>query len=806
MELSSFNMFLLFLILFSAAAIVAQDILPGSTLHASNPQQSWTSPNKSFTLSFIHESDNAYFAAITYNGVPIWRAGGDPGGSVNSSAELRFLQDGNLQLVVVAGPTTSLVWQSNTSGQGIDSASLDNSGNFMLKNGNVPIWTTFDNPTDTIMPEQNFTVGDVLRCGFYSFHLLSSGRISLRWNSSVEYYTYAGINVTNTLNVSSPSLAMQSVGILSLLDPLFTNDVFMARGSDYGPSDDTLRFVKLDCDGNMRMYSSSLSDGVGSRVVRWTAVSDQCEVFGFCGSFGVCRYDDTDAGPICGCPSRNFEPVDPNDGRRGCRMRGDIRSCQTTMLSLNNTLFLTFPPQIDTDYFTANIRACRSNCLVDSTCVASSSMADGTGVCYMKRSDFISGYHSQILTSTSYVKVCDPAMPNPPVSSRKDGEGSAALEIGVIVLGSSLFIVILVGGFLLFKCRDRPSYESLVSEYSFSDYASGVPVQFSYKKLQQLTKGFKEKLGEGGFGSVYRGILSNKMVVAVKQLEGIGQGEKQFRMEVATISNTHHLNLVRLVGFCSEGKHRLLVYEFMKNGSLDNFIFESSSSSDEKILDWDCRYRIALGTAKGMTYLHEECRDCILHCDIKPENILLDESYNARISDFGLARMLNLNDHRHRSLITVRGTRGYLAPEWIANLPVTSKADVYSYGMVLLEIVSGRRNFEVSPETGNRRFSLWAYEEFEKGNVGAVVDRRLVESDIDIVQAMRLLQVSFWCIQEHPSPRPTMGKVVQMLEGIADVQKPPPPLFLADGSAHPSAVISSVSSSQMTAISSLVSS
>lgn len=681
----------------------------------------------------------------------------------------------------------------------------------MLKNGSLPIWATFDNPSDTIVPDQNFTVRSVLRCGNYSFHLSSSGRIALRWNSSIEYYSFAGINVTGSLNVSSPRLGMQSVGILSLFDPSLPSAVNMAQGSDYGDSsDNTLRFVKLDCDGNMRMYSSSVSEGSGNKVMRWTAVSDQCTVFGFCGSFGVCRYDEADVDPICECPSRNFEAVDPSDGRKGCRRIGDLRTCQSTMLSMNNTLFLTYPPDTDSDYFTANIRACRSNCLVDSTCIASSSMADGTGVCYMKRSGFISGYHSPILTSTSYVKVCDPIMPNSPISSRNDGDASAKLKVGVIVLASCLFIVILVGGFLWMNFRSKPSYESLASEYSFSDYASGVPVQFTYKKLQLLTKGFKDKLGEGGFGSVYKGVLSNKMVVAVKQLEGIGQGEKQFRMEVATISSTHHLNLVRLVGFCSEGKHRLLVYEFMKNGSLGHFLFPSlessssppSSSDNEKVLNWGVRYNIALGTAKGMTYLHEECRDCILHCDIKPENILLDEGYNARISDFGLARLLNLNDHRHRSLITVRGTRGYLAPEWIANLPVTSKADVYSFGMVLLEIVSGRRNFEVSPETKNRRFSIWAYEEFEKGNVGAILDRRLVESEIDFVQAMRLVKVSFWCIQEHPSFRPKMGKVVQMIEGICEVEKPPPPIYMADGSAPSSVTISSSSSSQKAAASS----
>ncbi|KAL8481968.1 hypothetical protein ACS0TY_028204 [Phlomoides rotata] len=167
-----------------------------------------------------------------------------------------------------------------------------------------------------------------------------------------------------------------------------------------------------------------------------------------------------------------------------------------------------------------------------------------------------------------------------------------------------------------------------------------------------------------------------------------------------------------------------------------------------------------------MTYLHEECHDCILHCNIKPENTLLDDNYCVRIS-VGLARLINLNDHMYRSLMIVRGTRGY--------------------GMVLLEIVSGRKNFEVSSEISNNKFSLWVYEEFEKGNVGAILDPRLMEDDIDMVQAMRLVQASFWCIQQQSLIRPTMGNVVQMIEGICDVDKPPPPL----GMIHSSAVISS---------------
>ncbi|PIN12632.1 Serine/threonine protein kinase [Handroanthus impetiginosus] len=742
MTLSSSTLFLLLFILFSATAIMADEISPGSTLYASNPGQSWNSPSTNFSLSFVQESQNTYFAAVMYNGIPIWKAGGEPGGAVNSSASLRFLPNGNLQLIVGStGLAGSIVWQSNTAGRGITSASLEDSGNFILKNGSFPAWTTFDNPTDTILPGQNFTVNHVLRCGSYFFRLLPSGEMCLRWNDSVEYYKSKGINNTDNINFTSPSLRMQSIGILSLFDPLLSNPLLMARGNDYGEaSDNTLRFVKLDCDGNVRIYSSAISSGRGNKIVRWTAVTDQCLVFGYCGNFGVCKYEEFNAAPVCGCPSQDFDLIDRNDARKGCRRKEDIQDCETTILSLDSSLFLTFPPDTHPDVFTVSISSCRSNCLADPTCVASTSFADGTGFCYMKRSVFISGYQSPTLTSTSYIKVCQPGNPNPQLPSRKVSRNSKALKISVVILGSSLFLTVLASGLLGFYSRSKPRYESLLSQYSVSDYTSGVPVEFSYKELQKETKQFKEKLGEGGFGSVYKGVLSNKMAVAVKQLEGIGQGEKQFRMEVATISSTHHLNLVKLIGFCSEGRHRLLIYEFLKNGSLDRFLF--TPESDKKVLNWERRYNIASGVARGITYLHEECRDCILHCDIKPENILLDENYNARISDFGLARLLNMNDHRHRSMITVRGTRGYLAPEWAANLPITPKADVYSYGMVLLEIVSGRRNFEVSSETNNKRFSLWAYEEFEKGNIEGVVDRRVMEHDVDMVQVKRAVQYS----------------------------------------------------------------
>ncbi|XP_071737780.1 G-type lectin S-receptor-like serine/threonine-protein kinase At1g34300 [Rutidosis leptorrhynchoides] len=771
-------MITLILLLFIAAAattVAGDDILPGQSLSAANPSSKWSSPNNTFSFSFIPNSQpqqNTFYAAVTYNGIPIWIAGGDSA-VADSTATLTLLSDGNLRLV--NGSTNHIVWQSNTANRGITKASLDDTGNFVLKNDTVSsIWATFDNPTDTIVPGQNFTTGNVLTSGLYSLKLMNSGNLTLRWNDSIVYWTL-GLNSSVNTNLTSPTLGLQSIGILSLSDPNLPTSVIMAYSSDYAEGPDIFRFTKLDNDGNLRIYSSS---SAGSQNVRWAAVSDQCQVFGYCGNLGICSYNGSN--PVCGCPSQNFEPVDVRDTRQGCKRKVEIENCpgNATMLELDNAKFLTYPPELSSQVFFIGISACRLNCLVSGSCIASTSLSDGTGLCYLKVPSFVSGYQSPALPSTSYLKVCGPVSLNPTVGSNKSTRWKLRPWIVVVVVLATLFgLVIGEIGLWYWCCRNSPKLGVMSAQYALLEYASGAPVQFSYKDLQRATKGFKDKLGSGGFGAVYKGILANRTTAAVKQLEGIEQGEKQFRMEVATISSTHHLNLVRLIGFCSEGRHRLLVYEFMKNSSLDTFLFAPEEQLQSgKLLNWECRFNIALGTAKGITYLHEECRDCIVHCDIKPENILLDENYNAKVSDFGLAKLVNPKDHRYRTLTSVRGTRGYLAPEWLANLPITSKSDVYSYGMVLLEIVCGRRNFEVSEKTNRKKFSVWAYEEFDKGNIEAIIDNKVRNHEqMDMEQVRRVIQVSFWCIQEQPSQRPMMGKVVQMLEGVTEIEKPPAP-------------------------------
>ncbi|XP_030488313.2 G-type lectin S-receptor-like serine/threonine-protein kinase At1g34300 [Cannabis sativa] len=787
---------LLLLLLFTVTAAIN----PGSSLYASNPNKTWASPNSTYSLGFLPAdpptSPPTYIAAVAYaGGVSIWSAGGISNTAVNSGGALHFESNGNLRLVNGSG---AAVWSSDTGGRGVSSLDVGDDGNLVLKNGSSStVWSSFDHPTDSMVPSQNFSQDKVLRSGLYSFGVTKIGNLTLRWNNSIVYWTQ-GLNSSISTNLSSPSLGLQPIGILSISDRNLATAAIVAYSSDYAEGSDILRFLKLDNDGNLRIYSSAR--GSGTKTERWAAVIDQCQVFGYCGDMGICSYNQSF--PVCSCPSQNFELVDAKDSRKGCKRKVEIADCpgNATMLDLDHTRFLTYPPEYESQVFFVGISACRLNCLVSGSCDASTSLSDGTGLCLYKTPGFLSGYSSPSMSSSSYIKVCGPVSPNPLLSSQNGGKNEVwkirPWIVAVVVLATLFGLMALEGGLWFWFCRNRRNFGGLSAHYALLEYASGAPVQFSYKELQRATKGFKEKLGAGGFGAVYRAVLSNKTVAAVKQLEGIEQGEKQFRMEVATISSTHHLNLVRLIGFCSEGRHRLLVYEFMKNGSLDSFLFNTDENNSGRLLNWEYRFNIALGTARGITYLHEECRDCIVHCDIKPENILLNENYCAKVSDFGLAKLVNPKDHRYRTLKSVRGTRGYLAPEWLANLPVTSKSDVYSYGMVLLEIVSGKRNFEVSAETNHKKFSVWAYEEFLNGNIRNIVDKRLVvDEDIDMDQVMRAVQVSFWCIQEQPSHRPMMGKVVQMLEGIMEIERPPAP------KAAPEVSISGNASSNASALS-----
>ena len=291
------------------------------------------------------------------------------------------------------------------------------------------------------------------------------------------------------------------------------------------------------------------------------------------------------------------------------------------------------------------------------------------------------------------------------------------------------------------------------------------------------TRNFTHKLGSGAFGPVFRGTLPEGALVAVKKLQGKGHAEKQFRAEINTLGNVHHLNVIRLRGFCAEKSRRLLVYDYMPNGSLNTFLFSNKRKNEMRIDDWKTRFEIALGVARGLVYLHEKCKERIIHCDIKPENILLDDNFCTKLADFGLAKLVGRDFSR--VLTTTRGTRGYSAPEWIAGLPITPKVDVYSFGMTLLEIISGRRNLDLNMlESSKFYFPTWAATQIHKEeDIMSLVDSRIADS-ADVEEVRRAAVVSMQCIQDDEAVRPSMGEVLLMMEGKMEVHTPQIPMSL----------------------------
>ncbi|XP_042961430.1 LEAF RUST 10 DISEASE-RESISTANCE LOCUS RECEPTOR-LIKE PROTEIN KINASE-like 2.1 [Carya illinoinensis] len=306
--------------------------------------------------------------------------------------------------------------------------------------------------------------------------------------------------------------------------------------------------------------------------------------------------------------------------------------------------------------------------------------------------------------------------------------------------------------------------------------------RYSYSDIKKMTNFFRDQLGQGGYGCVYKGKLQDGSFAAVKVLkESKGDGE-EFLNEVTSISRTSHVNIVNLRGFCCEGSKRALIYEFMPNGSLEKFIYRKAPPKvDHHQLGWETLYMIAVGIARGLEYLHRGCNTRILHFDIKPHNILLDANFCPKISDFGLAKICP-RENSIISMLGARGTVGYIAPEvFCRNFGgVSHKSDVYSYGMMVLEMVGGTNNVDVETNhTSETYFPHWIYRHLE-------LDKELwmqgIINEEDEQNIKKMLIVGLCCIQTDPSNRPTMSRVVDMLEGSLDSLQIPPKPFLSSSS------------------------
>ncbi|XP_050385664.1 rust resistance kinase Lr10-like [Argentina anserina] len=359
---------------------------------------------------------------------------------------------------------------------------------------------------------------------------------------------------------------------------------------------------------------------------------------------------------------------------------------------------------------------------------------------------------------------------------KKEGSKTKLVATGAS-LGSFLLVLLAGAAYHVYSSDRKEKQNQLKIERFLGDYRALKPSRYSYADIKRITDQFKDKLGQGAYGTVYKGKLSSECFVAVKVLNNTKGDGEEFVNEVGTMGHIHHVNVVRLVGFCADGFRRALVYDFLPNGSLQDFI--STADNNNAFLGWDKLQDIALGIAKGIEYLHQGCDQRILHFDIKPHNVLLDHNFTPKISDFGLAKLCS-KDQSIVSMTTARGTMGYIAPEVFSRNfgNVSYKSDVYSYGMVLLEMVGGRKNMSSTTEdTTEVYYPEWIYNLLEEGE-----DLRIhVGEEGDAKIAKRLAIVGLWCIQWHPVDRPSMKGVVQMLEGGETLTMPPNP-FASQGS------------------------
>ncbi|KDP37085.1 hypothetical protein JCGZ_06141 [Jatropha curcas] len=720
------------------------------------------SKNSTFGFGFYTGLDaQSYLLVVIHmkSAKVVWTA--NRGSLVSDSDKFMFEKNGNVCLQRGDG----VAWSTDTRGQTVMSMELMESGNLLLlgNNGSI-LWQSFSHPTDTLLPGQKFVEGMRLKSfpnknNLSTYLEIKSGDLVLYagYKTPQVYWSLAsdGGKANNSVNgrVHSVSLVSNSWNFYDQNSVLLWRFIF----SDNSDPNATWA-LKLGSDGAIGFYNLQKGKSVTLESIK--IPQNSCSIPEPCDQYYVCYFDNW-----CQCPPQLA------NSQFGCKPPV-ASTCNGSKTSVE--LFYVgkkldyFALGFVTPFLKSNLNSCKEACLANCSCIVLF-FEENTGTCFLF--DQLGSLTRSQGSSSGYISYMKVSTGEKNLASGKN-VAKEALLIAVIVIATLVVIAcLLYVGIWYYNKRKRfmEFPQQNLEDDNFWDSLSGMPARYSFSDLCEATKNFSMKVGQGGFGSVYLGVLQDGTQLAIKKLEGIGQGKKEFRAEVSIIGSIHHVHLVKLKGFCAQGSHRLLVYEFMRKGSLDKWIFKNKEESNP-LLDWNTRFNIALGMAKGLAYLHEGCEVKIVHCDIKPENVLLDDNFTAKVSDFGLAKLMNRED----SLVytTVRGTRGYLAPEWITNNPISEKSDVYSYGMVLLEIIGGRKNYDASETSEKAHFPSYSFKMLEEGRLREIIDPEL-DIDANDERIFAAIKVALWCIQEEMQLRPPMTRVVQMLEGLGEVPDPP---------------------------------
>ncbi|KAK3016969.1 hypothetical protein RJ639_005334 [Escallonia herrerae] len=665
-----------------------------------------TSSSGNATIASSPASTNrstGFYINLNCGPIVVWSANRDR--PVGENATLDFTPEGNLELKDADG---TFVWSTNTSSLSVLCLNLTTGGNLILVDGkDSVIWQSVDYPTDTWLPNQNIPVGKKLVASNFSSNLAPG----MYYLSVTSHGIYAFITsefdppkVYSTL-LSGSDMFHSALGINGRIE----SNANYARFNLVNILEAGFHYIKLEINGHLNVYRLNKFDEYGYDVIfSGDLLKDfdygDCTYPRVCGDYGVCSMNQ------CTCPAGNagyFRLLYDSQNAFGCR--------RVTPLSCKDMRFHTFL-ELENLY---SLRAYK-----------------------FRYSESAERYNSIV-----FLKV------------QKSPDRKKLLLILVPSLSVGLAIVVFVAiSFYYHKVHKNSNYVHI--EDDDSDQVRAVK-RFSFLELRSATRDFQVKLGRGGFGSVFEGDLADGTKVAVKRLDSTGQGKKEFMAEVNTIGNIHHFNLVRLVGYCADKSNRLLVYEHMCNGSLDKWIFNPDR---ERTLTWEMRRKIIIGIAKGLEYLHMHCDPNIIHFDIKPQNILLNGDFDVKISDFGLAKLIDRD--QSQVLTVLKGTPGYVAPELYTGINISVKADIFSFGIVILEIVFGRKNL------GSSQFEPLIELVKEKAEKDLLHDLFAGSSEDflwHLEEAMKMIKIAILCLQVH-SRRPSISSMVKVLEGSMDLE------------------------------------